>query len=168
MAETLWPQVEAQAFKEVMARWSSGVTIVTTRQAATPVGMTVSSFTSVSLEPPQILICANHRAHTHHAIVESGFFAVNFLAVDQVEWGKRFAGQVPAGEDRFAGIAWTTAPSSAPILPGVLGWLDCRVSQRVISGDHTIFIGAVIACDLYEGKPPLLYHHRAWRRLAEE
>jgi flavin reductase (DIM6/NTAB) family NADH-FMN oxidoreductase RutF len=163
--------VDDQAFKAVMAQWATGVTIATTRQATThqagaPVGMTVSSFASVSLHPPQILICVNHRANTHAAFVTSGFFAVNMLAADQQAWGMRFAGQQPEVGDRFADIAFTTAATGAPILPGVLGWLDCRVQHAFASGDHTIFVGAVVACALGRAVTPLLYFQRQWQQLA--
>jgi len=165
-----WPHIEVQTFKEVMARWGSAVTIVTTRQATIAVGMTATSFTSVSLLPPQILICVDHNANTYAAISKSGYFAVNLLSVEQLEWAKRFAGLQPAIPDRFEGIAWTTAITGAPILPGVLGWLDCRVYQTLAFGDHTIFIGDVVTCsvaDELSGEgAPLLYYRRAWRQLA--
>jgi flavin reductase (DIM6/NTAB) family NADH-FMN oxidoreductase RutF len=160
-------EIEPQAFKEVMARWASGVTIATTRQAATPVGMTVSSFASVSLHPPQLLICVNRQAQTHGAIQASGFFAVNLLGVEQLEWGMRFAGRSPAIQDRFQGIDWLTAQTGAPILPGVVGWFDCHLGQAMASGDHTIFVGNVVACGVGEHGTPLLYYHRQWRQLAE-
>jgi len=162
------PTIDTQSFKDVLSHWASGVTVVTTRHADTPVGMTVSSFTGVSLHPAQILICVNQQAHTHAALVESGFFAVNLLASDQVEWGKRFAGQQPAVSDRFAGIDWSTAQTGAPILPCVVAWLDCQISQSFPASGHTIFLGAVIACALCTGDSPLLYYHRSWRSLADE
>lgn len=167
MEGVMHPTVETQNFKDVLAHWATGVTVVTTRHAATPVGMTVSSFTSVSLHPAQILICVNQQAQTYAAIVESGFFAVNLLASHQVEWGKRFAGQQPSVSDRFGDIAWTTAQTGAPILPCVVAWLDCQVSQSFPASGHTIFLGAVIACALYTDNPPLLYYHRNWRSLAD-
>jgi flavin reductase (DIM6/NTAB) family NADH-FMN oxidoreductase RutF len=154
-------------FKEVMARWSSGVTIATTRLGDTPVGMTVSAFTGVSLEPPQVLICANRKTHTHDAIEANGYFAVNMLNVHQLEWGMRFAGLRPEITDRFQGLAWFTAQTGAPILPGVLAWLDCHLRQAIPSGDHTIFVGEVAACAVCDGCDPLLYHHRNWRQLAQ-
>jgi flavin reductase (DIM6/NTAB) family NADH-FMN oxidoreductase RutF len=159
--------IEPQTFKEVIARWASGVTIVTTRNAATPVGMTVSSFASVSWQPPQILICVNRQAHTHAVIEASGYFAVNILAVGHLEWGLRFAGLLPAITDRFQGIVWLTAATGAPILPGVLGWLDCRLHQALPSGDHTIFVGEVVACGVRGDGEPLLYYQRHWRQLAK-
>ena len=160
-------QVEDHGFKDVMAQWASGVTIATTRHAGAPVGMTVSSFSSVSLQPPQILICVNHRANTHAAIAASGYFAVNLLGADQQEWGMRFAGLQPAVGDRFAGIALSTAQTGAPILSGVLAWLDCLLQHAFSSGDHTIFVGEVVACKVGSTKAPLLYFRRDWRRLAE-
>jgi len=168
--EPVMPQVELQTFKEVLAHWSSGVTIVTTRQATTAVGMTASSFTSVSLLPPRILICVDHKSNTHAAIGKSGYFAVDLLSVEQLEWAKRFADQQAAVTNRFEGIDWFTAETGAPILPGVLGWLDCRLYEALVCGDHTIFVGEVVTCSA-AGKPsgdgePLIYHHRAWRQLA--
>jgi flavin reductase (DIM6/NTAB) family NADH-FMN oxidoreductase RutF len=164
--------IEPQAFKEVMTCWASGVTIATTQSKAgtlwVPLGMTVSSFAGVSLEPPQILICVNRKAHTYAAIEESGYFAVNLLAVDQLEWGVRFAGLRPEVTDRFAGIAWLTAQTGAPILPGVLGWLDCHLFHTFPSGDHTIFVGEVVACGMCSDGAPLLYHRRNWRQLERQ
>jgi flavin reductase (DIM6/NTAB) family NADH-FMN oxidoreductase RutF len=167
MEGVMHPIMETQSFKDVLSHWATGVTVVTTRRAATPVGMTVSSFTGVSLHPAQILICVNQQAQTHAALVESGFFAVNLLAAHQVEWGMRFAGLQPAVNDRFAEIAWTTAQTGAPILPCVLGWLDCRISQSFFASDHTIFLGTVVACALCTANSPLLYYHRSWRSLAD-
>jgi flavin reductase (DIM6/NTAB) family NADH-FMN oxidoreductase RutF len=149
-----------------MACWASGVTIATTQAKATPLGMTVSSFASVSLHPPQILICVNRQASTHAAIEESGYFAVNLLAVDHLAWGVRFAGLQPEVTDRFEGIAWVTAQTGAPILSGVLGWLDCYLRHAFAGGDHTIFVGEVAAGGVGNAGAPLLYYHRHWRQLA--
>jgi flavin reductase (DIM6/NTAB) family NADH-FMN oxidoreductase RutF len=157
--------IEPQAFQRVMACWASGVTIATTQYDETPVGMTVSSFTGVSLHPPQILICVNRQARTHTVIETRGYFAVNLLAVEHLAWGLRFAGLLPAITDRFQGVAWWTAATGAPILPGVLGWLDCCLRQALPSGDHTIFVGEVVACDVRDNGAPLLYHDRQWRSL---
>jgi flavin reductase (DIM6/NTAB) family NADH-FMN oxidoreductase RutF len=161
------PPVEAQAFKAVMARWATGVTVATSRLARAPVGMTVNSFASVSLQPPQVLICVNRRAKTHAAIVESGCFAVNLLAEDQQAWGMRFAGLQPEISDRFAGLAWFTARTGAPILPGGLGWFDCLLWHTFDSGDHTVFVGEVAASTVGDAESPLLYYNRNWRRLSE-
>jgi 3-hydroxy-9,10-secoandrosta-1,3,5(10)-triene-9,17-dione monooxygenase reductase component len=80
----------------------------------------------------------------------------------------RFAGLPPTITDRFQGIAWLTAQTGAPILPDVLGWLDCQLRQTFASGDHTIFVGEVTACGGREHGPPLLYYRRNWRQLGEQ
>ena len=161
-------EIEPQAFKKRMAGWATGVTIAATRHKNLPVGMTISSFASVSLQPPQILICVNHKAHTHAAIEESGYFAVNILGVEHLAWGMRFAGLQPTITDRFQGIAWFTAQTGAPILPDVLGWLDCQLRHTFASGDHTIFVGEVVACGGREDGYPLLYYRRNWCQLVEQ
>jgi len=160
--------VDAQTFREVMAHWATGVTIVTTQFDGKPVGITASSFTSLSLQPPQILICVNKKLHTYEAIRASTVFAVNLLGVEHLEWGMRFAGMRPAVTDRFAGIDWGTAQTGAPILPGVLAWFDCRLAQLYDGNDHGIFVGEVLAGSAPGRGTPLLYYHRTWRQLAEE
>lgn len=159
--------IDAQAFREVMAHWATGVTIVTTQLEGKPVGITASSFASVSLEPAQVLICVNKKLHTNAAIIDSGYFAVNILGVEHQEWGAIFAGMRPDVADRFAGLTWFTADTGAPILDSVLGWMDCRVSHAYDGDDHTIFVGEVVASDARSEGKPLLYYNRNWRRLAE-
>ena len=160
--------IDAQAFREVMAHWATGVTIVTSRLGSAPVGITASSFASLSLQPPQVLICVNKRLNTNEAINQSGFFAINILSVDQEEWGKLFAGMRPEVTERFADIDWRTAQTGAPILPEVLGWLDCRLSHAYDGDDHTIFVGEVIASGARNTGLPLLYYNRGWRHLADK
>ncbi|MBW7882242.1 MAG: flavin reductase family protein [Caldilineaceae bacterium] len=159
--------VDVQTFKDTLAHWASGVTVVTTVANGHYIGITASSLTSVSLSPPQILICVARKLYTHAAIEESGVFAVNILSTEQLEWGMRFAGLIPEVEDRFAGIDWTTGTTGCPLLPGVLGWLDCRVRHAYEGGDHTIYVGEVLAASARDAGAPLLYFKRSWRQLAE-
>jgi flavin reductase (DIM6/NTAB) family NADH-FMN oxidoreductase RutF len=159
--------VDVEDFKNALAHWATGVTVVTTRSGERHVGITASSFTSLSLQPPQILICVARKLYTHAAIEESGVFAVNILQVEQVAWGMRFAGMIPEMSDRFEGIDYDTATTGCAILPGVLGWVDCVLRHTYESGDHTIFVGEVVAAGAEEG-PPLLYFNRHWRQLAEQ
>lgn len=154
---------EPQDFKDALSKWATGVTVVTTlNETGHPHGMTVSSFTSVSLNPPLILFCANKAKYGHQAIMESGIFAVNILGVPQMAWGKRFAGMYPDIEDRFADISYKTAVTGAPVFPEALGWVDCRVYQRHEAGDHTIFIGQVEAAGSSATGDALLYFNRQW------
>lgn len=155
--------VDTQAFKNTLAKWATGVTVVTTKNAQDePHGMTVSSFTSVSIDPFLILICASQKYYGHTAISDSGVFAVNILSMKQIEWGKLFAGMYPDVEDRFADIDYTSAVTGAPILPDVPGWIDCSVYERHAAGDHTIFVGKVEAVANTDENTPLLYFNRNW------
>jgi flavin reductase (DIM6/NTAB) family NADH-FMN oxidoreductase RutF len=158
--------IDSQSFKATLAQWASGVTIVTSVYNGERVGITASSFTSLSANPPRVLICVAKRLYTHQAITESQVFAVNILTANQQEWGMRFAGLLPEMADRFAGIEWFTAETGCPLLPDVLGWLDCRLSAAHDGGDHTIFVGDVVATGTANGGTPILYHNRHWRRLA--
>jgi flavin reductase (DIM6/NTAB) family NADH-FMN oxidoreductase RutF len=157
--------MDVQSFKDALAHWTSGVTVVTTQMDGRPVGITASSLTSVSLAPPQILICVARKLYTHQAIEQSGVFAVNILGTDHLEWGMRFAGMMPELADRFAGIELQRGITGAPILPDVLGWLDCRLRHAYDGGDHTIFVGEVMAAGATEERSPLLYFNRTWRQL---
>lgn len=159
--------IDPQTFRETMAHWASGVTVVTTILEGQPTGITVSSFASLSLTPPQILVCINKKLHTHQAIQASQIFAVNLLGVEHQEWGMRFAGMFPEIEDRFQDIDYQTAVTGAPILPGVLGWLDCEVHEAYDGADHTIFVGEVLAAEARREGAPILYYHRQWRQLDE-
>jgi flavin reductase (DIM6/NTAB) family NADH-FMN oxidoreductase RutF len=158
--------IDPQIFRETLAQWASGVTIVTSIHNGQRVGITASSFSSVSLEPPRVLICVAKRLHTHKVILESQVFAVNILATTQQDWGMRFAGLLPEAADRFAGIDFFTAKTGCPLLPDVLGWLDCRLAAAHDGGDHTIFVGDVVAADAAGAGSPVLYYKRQWRELA--
>lgn len=160
--------IDVGLFKETLAHWASGVTVVTTHADGRPVGITASSLTSVSLDPPQILICVARKLFTHQAILQSGVFAVNILGTDHLEWGMRFAGMLPELADRFAGIELQQGATGAPILPDALGWLDCRLRHAYDGGDHTIFVGEVIATNAAATGSPLLYFNRTWRQLDGE
>ena len=162
--------VDPATFKETLAHWASGVTVLTTLADGRAVGIAASSFTSLSLNPPQVLVSVNKRLYTHDAIKRSGFFAASILHAGQIEVGKRFAGMVPEVEDRFAGLAVHSAETGSPLLSDALAWVDCVVKHAYDGEDHTIFVGEVLAAGVgpqgAEGAP-LLYYNRAWRHLAE-
>jgi len=159
--------IQPAIFEEFMAQFASGVTVITTGYEGAVHGMTATSFCILSLEPSLILVCVAQCTRSHALIQKSGVFAVNILSADQLEWGLRFAGLIPKIEDRFAGIAYHPAATGSPILPGVLSWLDCNLRDVYAGGDHSIFVGEVIACDIQGDGPPLLYYKRRWRQLAE-
>jgi flavin reductase (DIM6/NTAB) family NADH-FMN oxidoreductase RutF len=159
--------VDAATFRAALGQWPSGVTVVTTVLADEWHGMTASSFSSVSLDPPLVSFSVARSAASHDRIAASGVFAVNILAKDQVELGKRFAGMVPGVTHRFEGLAATTAKTGCPLLPDVLAWLDCEVRHEYAGGDHTIFVGEVLAAEAPRMAPPLLYHSRVWGQFAD-
>src|SRR6478736_7898822 len=159
--------VDPTTFRDVMAQWPSGVTVVTTLVDGAWHGMTASSFSSVSLDPPLVSVCLDRRLYSHGLISSSGVFGINVLAKDQAEVARVFAGMVPGVEDRFAGESWTTAETGTPLLDSALGWLDCRVVHEYPGGDHTIFVGEVVAGHAAPRTAPLLFHSRSWGQFAD-
>jgi flavin reductase (DIM6/NTAB) family NADH-FMN oxidoreductase RutF len=164
--------VDGQALRQAMRQWATGVTVVTSRTAAGPHGITVNSFTSLSLDPPLCLVCIDRRARAHGEIPRAGGFVVNVLSADQQDLAARFAGQRPDLPDPFAGLELAEAPSGMPVFPGVLSYLDCRLEAQLPGGDHTIFVGrvehaAVPPPPAPGPRSPLLFYGGAYRRLAD-
>ena len=160
--------VSGQDLRQVMRRWLTGVTVVTSGSGGARHGITVNSFTSLSLDPPLCLVCIDKRARAHEAIPASGFFAVNLLAAGQQDHSLRFAGRRPDLADPFAGLALGQAPSGAPIFPDGLGYLDCTVEAQVPSGDHTIFVGRVEHAVAFDDRLPLVFYSGQYRELAPQ
>ena len=163
--------VSPDVFRQALRRWPSGVTVITMPTLEGPHGMTASAFCSVSVAPPQILVVVDRRWRSHDLIVEGGVFCVNILAEDQAAWSERFAGR-GSQEDRFAGIAVTTAVTGAACLTDARAWLDCRVAAVHAAGDHSIFVGEVLAVGLGAGSDgraegPLVYENGAYRRVGD-
>jgi flavin reductase (DIM6/NTAB) family NADH-FMN oxidoreductase RutF len=148
-----------------MSHWASGVTVVTCTGERGTHGMTASSFTSLSLEPPLILICVKHDALTHELLPARGAFGVHILAEGMEELSNRCAGFLGTDAHWLADVPQRVEATGAPILEGVLAWLDCRLCQAYPGGDHTIYIGEIQAAGAAEGAP-LLWHQRGYRRLA--
>ncbi|MBD9355646.1 flavin reductase family protein [Methylomonas albis] len=159
--------VEATQFKNALKLWASGVTVVTTQgRDNQPRGMTATAFSSVSLDPPQILVCLNQATDTGAALLESRRFAVNILNSAQEDVSNQFAGSTTQ-EQRFASIAWQEGENGAPILSEALAVLECRVVQQVQAGSHWVIIGEVDSVACREGGP-LLYYHSAYRTVATQ
>ncbi len=156
--------VDLQAFKQAMSQFASGVTVVTTAHEGQRFGLTASAFSSLSLDPPLVLVCLARKTQTHGVIEKSGIFAVNVLGAHQLEFGLRFAGLVPGLADRFKDVQTSAATTGSPLLPGVLSWVDCRLWSRYEGGDHSIFVGEVVDLAATTADTPLLYHNRLWRR----
>jgi flavin reductase (DIM6/NTAB) family NADH-FMN oxidoreductase RutF len=154
--------VSPEGFRTVLSHLAAGVVIVTTRDPeGEPHGMTATAVCSVSLEPPLVMVCLDHDAATHTAVAQSGVFALNLLSASGEALAHHFATQ---SLEKFAELSFASSETGAPVLEGSLAFCDCSVVRSVPAGDHTIFIGRVIAADVGEdlGKDhsmgPLLYY----------
>ncbi|RST14340.1 flavin reductase [Streptomyces sp. WAC05374] len=152
-------EVGTGRFRQAMGRFLTGVAVVTSSGPQGPHGTTISSLASVSLDPPMLLVCLSRHSYGAEVIRSSGTFTVNVLGRDQSELAGWFAtpGR-PRGAAGFAGVAHRTGSTGAPVLDGAVSHLDCRVAQRVVAGDHTIFIGEVAEVGLAASADPLAYH----------
>ncbi len=156
--------ISSDQFKYVMRQWASGVSVVTMQTEERRHGLTVSGFLSISPEPPLVLISIGQELTSDTLLQSSGAYAVNFLRSDQHELSDRFAGRL--GEiDRFAGLTTHAAATGAPILEDCLAWLDCRVVSSQVAGDHTLYIGEVVAAGVNGAAKPLIYWNADYRQL---
>ena len=153
--------------KQVMRQWASGVTVVTTAAGDQRAGVTVSSFTSVSLEPPLILVCLYHELDTAQQIEQNGHFAVSLLGTEQGTISNQMAGfgDVPDGQDRFHGLSWTTKTTGSPILADSVGWLDCELHAMHDGGTHKIVVGRVLDVGSTNDELPLVYFNQRYYNL---
>ena len=152
-------------FRTALRSFAAGVTVVTTRdQEGRPSGLTASAFTSVSLDPPLVLVCVDHAATAHPAFRAHGWFAVNVLRREQETLSRRFA---ESGGDKFRGVPCHEGETGLPLLDGALATLECRVVDTHEAGDHTIFIGRVEAATIGGGRP-LVYFHGSYHGLVAD
>jgi flavin reductase (DIM6/NTAB) family NADH-FMN oxidoreductase RutF len=152
-------------FRTALRSFAAGVTVVTTRDRhGRPTGLTASAFTSVSLDPPLVLVCVDHAATAHPDIRAHGWFAVNVLQREQEGLSRRFAA---SGGDKFGGVACHEGQTGLPLLDGALATLECRVVAAHEAGDHTIFIGQVESALVLGGRP-LVYFHGGYHSLAPD
>ena len=158
------PGLTSEQFRRACGRFATGVTIATViGPHGAPHGLTVSSFTSVSLTPPLISICLGHEVSEMDLFRAASFFGINVLSENQRPISERFARR---GHPRFDGLDWRPGSTGVPLITGVLATLECHVEQRITAGDHDIFLGRVLRAHVAEGKP-LLYFASGYRRLAE-
>ena len=155
----------ARRFRDVLGRFASGVTVVTTVSGGEPVGMTCQSFSSVSLNPPLVLFCPAKTSRAWPLIQRSGSFCVNFLAHDQAETSNLMATR---GIDKFVGVEWTPAAvTGSPVLSGTLAHVDCRIHVVHEAGDHYVVIGRVQELAVAGDDQPLLFFRGRYARPAD-
>ncbi len=158
--------VNDQEFKDALKLWASGVTVVTAKTESLGLkGMTATSFSSVSLDPPQILVCINQSADTGDAVLEGKTFAVNILKAEQQEISNQFAGGA-SQEERFANVSWHEGVTGSPVIDDALASIECKVVDQVLAGSHLVVIGEVQNVECRSGEP-LLYYNSAYRQLTD-
>lgn len=150
-------------FRQVLGHFPTGVVVVTALADDVPVGLSVNSFTAVSLEPPLVAFCAARRSGSWASIRRTGSFCVNVLAEDQEAVSRVFA---TPGADRFASLGWTLSASGAPHIHGALAWIDCTVDAVHPGGDHEICVGRVRALGVEREDGPLVFYRGGYGRLA--
>jgi 3-hydroxy-9,10-secoandrosta-1,3,5(10)-triene-9,17-dione monooxygenase reductase component len=165
------PEAAARArrFRDVLGIFATGVTVVTAMSGDQPVGMTCQSFSSVSLEPPLVMFCPARTSRAWPLMRQAGFFCVNFLAADQEHISNDMATK---GPEKFHGVGWRPSTATgAPLLEGVLGYVDCTIHRVHEAGDHYIVVGRVEDLSFGDGRDdaggsdaPLLFHRGAYTK----
>jgi 3-hydroxy-9,10-secoandrosta-1,3,5(10)-triene-9,17-dione monooxygenase reductase component len=153
----------ARQFRDVLGLFASGVTVITSMSDGAPVGMTCQSFSSVSLEPPLVMFCPAKTSRAWPLMQRAGFFCVNILGRDQAAISQAMATK---GTDKYDGIAWSPASTGAPLLDGVIGYVDCTVHSVHEAGDHYVVLGRVKELGFGEEGHPLLYYRGAYDTVA--
>jgi len=147
------PAPDPQRFRQVFSHLPTGVTVVTATLEGAPVGMAANSVTSVSLQPPLLLICPARSSTTWPSLRQAGGFCVNVLAHGHEHVSRRFAA---SGIDRFEGVAWHPR-EGGPALDEAIAWIDCEIEAEHEAGDHTVVIARVLDLDVSGGYQPLVF-----------
>ncbi len=143
--------IDPQLFRRVLGHFAAGVTVVTTVDAhGIPRGMTATAFSSVSLDPPLVLVCVEKRAYFSEAISAASHFCVNFLAAHQEHLSQRFASRE---QDKFAGLEQRQSSHGVPLLTETLGFVECAQHEIFAGGDHLIVVGRIVQLEVTGGEP---------------
>lgn len=159
------PDVDPAALREVAGVFPTGVVVVTARTSDGPVGMTMQSFVSLSLDPPLVQVCVTSTSRTWALIEAVGTFSVSILSRHQAQVALQFAG----ADERFRDVDTTTSPLGHPRLGGACGWLDCRIQVTIPAGDHAIVVAEIVdlaAADPATAADPLVFHQSQFAGLS--
>jgi flavin reductase (DIM6/NTAB) family NADH-FMN oxidoreductase RutF len=159
--------LDSEQLRGAMRAWSAGVTVVTAAYGGSRHGMTVNSFTSISLEPALITISLQTTTRTHELVSKAHAFGLTILSAEQAHLSDLFAGRNPEVQDRFSDIQTGKLLTGSPLIVGGLAWMDCRVVQTFDAGMNTLFIAEVVAARGSGEGQPLLYHNRKYWHLKE-
>jgi flavin reductase (DIM6/NTAB) family NADH-FMN oxidoreductase RutF len=156
--------IDKNELRRVMGHFATGVTIITTHAGSGALhGLTANAFSSVSLMPPLVLVCVDKKCESYPCFEESKVFTVNILGDDQESLSRKFA---VSGGEKFQGVAYRVGANGAPILDGVLAYLECKLTDTCEGGDHTIYIGEVEEAETREGRP-LLFFRGGYRSIGD-
>ncbi len=159
------PSASPEELRQALRQFASGVTVVTGEDNGEQYGITVSAFSSISLEPPIVMVAINTASPMSEMIARSEHFAVHILSADQEELSNRFANST-TGPEKYRELEVTFSPSGLPMLTGVLAVLDCVLDQTLLVGTHMLMFGRVVhAASLPDAADPLIYYHRMYRKL---
>lgn len=159
--------IDPEQLRGAMRAWTTGVAIATVSYEGQRHGMTVNSFTSVSLDPPLVSVAMKRLTHTHELLEKAGAFSVTILSSDQAHLSDRFAGKPPKLTDRFEGVETETLILDAPLFKGGLAYFNCRVVNSIPVGENTLFLAEVIAARGKGMGEPLVYHNRVFWKLVK-
>ena len=157
--------LDSETLRRAMRAWTTGVAIVTSIYGDQQYGMTVNSFTSISLEPPLISVALRQLTHTHDLVVKSGMFSITILTAAQKELSDRFAGKLPNITNRFDGVQTETISLDSPVFKDGMAYFDCRVVSSMPVGENTLFVAEVLDARGEGEGEPLVYHNREFWRL---
>ena len=160
--------VSPDELRYAMRRWTTGVTIVTAQHDGIRHGMTVSTFTSLSLEPPYVMVSLERSTRTHDLVIQSGAFGVTILADNQQPISDSFANSKTELGFRFEGVETFSLMTGAPFIRGGLAFFDCRTIHALDAGTHSVFVGEVVSVKEGGHEPPLVYFYQRYRGLAQE
>jgi 3-hydroxy-9,10-secoandrosta-1,3,5(10)-triene-9,17-dione monooxygenase reductase component len=147
--------VDPAAFRAALGHFCTGVTVVTAAGTEGPAGFACQAFAAVSLEPPLVLFCPTRSSRSWPVIERAGTFCVNVLAREQVAASALFGSR---RADKFDAVAWSPSPGGAPVIDGVLTWIECTIEAVHEAGDHFIVVGRVVALGGSSDRRPLLFH----------
>jgi len=159
------PAIDQALFRRTLGHFCSGVTVVTSLDGGDPVGFACQSFAALSLDPPLVLFCPRTGSASWRRIQRTGHFCVNVLTEDQRDVSRIFG---TSGPDKFAGLAWSASPGGAPILDGVLTWVDAVIEDVHEAGDHQVVIGRVTGLGECAPARPLLFYRSRYTATAAQ
>lgn len=154
--------IDATTFRHVLGHWATGVSVVTACVDGTCSGLTVNAFSSLSLDPPLVLVCIDRSTGSHEIITAAGSFAIIMLDEQSEHLSRQFASHTA---DKFAGVGYHFGTTGAPVLDDALAVIECKLVESLPGGDHTIFVGEVVAATARDDRRPLLYFRGGYRQI---